>query len=137
MEEAMKLHCRSKRVDNIKTNKDILGLDENGWYDDELTRLKRHIDSQRNYLKSVEKHKDRLEIFYLPAYCPNMNPQELVNQDVKANANNFRALKSLKDLTINLRICLIISLHFRPLTLAGIGKFLPPLRLMLFLRISK
>ena len=32
-----------------------------------------------------------------------MNPQELVNQDVKANANNFRALKSLNDLMINLR----------------------------------
>ena len=38
----------------------------------------------------VEKHKDRLEIFYFPAYCPDMNPQELVNQDVKANANNFQ-----------------------------------------------
>ena len=32
-----------------------------------------------------------------------MNPQELVNQDVKANANNFLALKALKDLMINLR----------------------------------
>lgn len=51
----------------------------------------------------VEKHKDKLELFYLPPYCPDMNPQELVNQDVKANSNNFHALKSLKDLTINLR----------------------------------
>ncbi len=51
----------------------------------------------------VEKHKDKLELFYLPPYCPDMNPQELVNQDVKANSNNFRALKSLNDLTINLR----------------------------------
>lgn len=51
----------------------------------------------------VEKHKDKLELFYLPPYCPDMNPQELVNQDVKANANNFRALKSLNDLMINLR----------------------------------
>ena len=59
-----------------------------------------HSKKVKNY---VEKHKDRLEIFYLPAYCPDMNPQELVNQDVKANANNFRALKSLKDLMINLR----------------------------------
>ncbi len=32
-----------------------------------------------------------------------MNPQELVNQDVKANANNFRALMKLEDLTINVR----------------------------------
>ena len=32
-----------------------------------------------------------------------MNPQELVNQDVKANSNNCRALKCVNDLTINLR----------------------------------
>lgn len=51
----------------------------------------------------VEKHKERLELFYLPPYSPDMNPQELVNQDVKANSNNFRALKSITDLTINLR----------------------------------
>lgn len=51
----------------------------------------------------VEKHKDKLELFYLPPYCPDMNPQELVNQDVKANSNNFRVLKSVNDLTINLR----------------------------------
>lgn len=51
----------------------------------------------------IEKHKDKIELFYLPPYCPDMNPQELVNQDVKANSNNFRALKCVNDLTINLR----------------------------------
>ena len=38
-----------------------------------------HSKKVKNY---VEKHKKRLKIFYLPAYCPDMNPQELVNQDV-------------------------------------------------------
>jgi len=47
--------------------------------------------------------KERLELFYLPPYCPDMNPQELVNQDVKANSGNFRSVKSVTDLTINLR----------------------------------
>ena len=51
----------------------------------------------------VEKYKDKIELFYLPPYCPDMNPQELVNQDVKANSNNFRALKCVNDLIINLR----------------------------------
>ncbi len=51
----------------------------------------------------VERHKDKLELFYLPSYCPDMNPQELVNQNVKANSNNFLVLKSVKDLTINVR----------------------------------
>ena len=40
-----------------------------------------------------------------------MNPQELVNQDVKANANNFRALKSLNELMINLR-CYLTQIQF-------------------------
>jgi transposase len=51
----------------------------------------------------VEKHKDKLELFYLPPYCPDLNPQELVNQDVKANSGNFRSIKCIDDLTINVR----------------------------------
>lgn len=34
----------------------------------------------------LEKKKDRIEIFFLPAYSPELNPDELVNQDVKTNA---------------------------------------------------
>lgn len=51
----------------------------------------------------VDKHKDKLKLFYLPPYCPDMNPEELVNQDVKANSGNFKVVKSVHDLTINLR----------------------------------
>jgi transposase len=50
----------------------------------------------------VGKHRDKLELFYLPPYCPDMNPQELVHQEVKANSGNFKAVKSRNDLTINL-----------------------------------
>jgi len=59
-----------------------------------------HAKKVKDY---VEKHKEKLQLFFLPPYCPEMNPQELVNQDVKANANNFRALMKLEDLTINVR----------------------------------
>jgi len=51
----------------------------------------------------VEKHKEKIELFFLPPYYPDMNPQELVNQDVKTNANNFRLLKTIDDLKINVR----------------------------------
>jgi transposase len=27
----------------------------------------------------VEKHKEKIQLFFLPPYCPDMNPQELVN----------------------------------------------------------
>lgn len=31
-------------------------------------------------------HLDRIEIFYLPGYCPELNPDELLNHDVKSQA---------------------------------------------------
>jgi transposase len=34
----------------------------------------------------VEKHQDRIRLIYLPAYSPELNPGEYLNQDVKANA---------------------------------------------------
>jgi transposase len=33
----------------------------------------------------VEKHKDRLELVYLPAYSPDLNPDEYLNNDLKQN----------------------------------------------------
>jgi transposase len=34
----------------------------------------------------LERHAARLEIFFLPGYSPNLNPDEFLNQDVKSNA---------------------------------------------------
>jgi len=34
----------------------------------------------------VAQHSDQLELFYLPAYSPEQNPDEYLNQDIKANA---------------------------------------------------
>lgn len=34
----------------------------------------------------VAAHKDRIELFFLPAYSPDLNPDEFLNQDVKNNA---------------------------------------------------
>ena len=34
----------------------------------------------------VAEHADRLRLFYLPGYSPKLNPDELLNQDVKSNA---------------------------------------------------
>jgi transposase len=51
----------------------------------------------------VEKNKDRIALFYLPPYSPEINPQELVNQEVKAHANNFKVVRKLDDLMTNVR----------------------------------
>ena len=34
----------------------------------------------------IAEHADRIELFLLPGYSPELNPDELVNQDVKTNA---------------------------------------------------
>jgi len=36
--------------------------------------------------KWLEENAERIEIFFLPAYSPELNTDELVNQDVKTNA---------------------------------------------------
>jgi transposase len=33
----------------------------------------------------LEEHTDRIELFFLPRYSPELNPQEYVNQDLKTN----------------------------------------------------
>jgi transposase len=46
----------------------------------------------------VAEHADRIELFLLPGYAPELNPDELLNQDVKSNAVGRRRPKDQKDL---------------------------------------
>lgn len=47
----------------------------------------------------IERHQDKLAVYYLPSYSPELNPDELLNQDVKTNivgklrASNAHELK--------------------------------------------
>jgi transposase len=54
----------------------------------------------------LEKRKNKIEPFFLPPYAPELNPQELANQDVKFHAGNFRVMKTKDDLLINMRLYL-------------------------------
>jgi transposase len=47
--------------------------------------------------------KDRIEVFYLPKYAPERNPDEYLNCDVKANINTDGLPKDRADLTGKLR----------------------------------
>ena len=51
----------------------------------------------------VEKRADRLSLFYLPGYSPELNPDELVNQDVKSNAVGRKRARDVKELMENVR----------------------------------
>jgi len=49
------------------------------------------------------KHANQIRLFYLPGYSPELNPDELLNQDVKGNAIGRRRAKNQKELVANTR----------------------------------
>ena len=51
----------------------------------------------------VEEHNDRIELFYLPAYSPDLNPDEYLNQDYKQSANRNKVPTTKKQLEKNTR----------------------------------
>lgn len=51
----------------------------------------------------VEAHADRLELFFLPPYSPELNPDEFLNQDVKSNAVGRKRPTDLAELMTNAR----------------------------------
>ena len=48
-------------------------------------RLKAHDDDRVHQWE--EAHKDRIQLFYLPKYSPEMNPTEYLNNDMKESVN--------------------------------------------------
>jgi transposase len=54
----------------------------------------------KNWLK---KNESRIRLFYLPGYSPELNPDEMLNQDVKSNAVGRRRAYHQDELISNLR----------------------------------
>jgi transposase len=53
--------------------------------------------------KWVRQRPDRLRLFFLPAYAPELNPDELLNHDVKANALGRRRPKDRQEMIADVR----------------------------------
>jgi transposase len=51
----------------------------------------------------LQENAERIELFYLPGYSPQLNPDEMLNQDTKANAVGRRRARSLPELMANVR----------------------------------
>lgn len=51
----------------------------------------------------VEGHSDRIRLIFLPGYSPELNPDEYLNQDVKANAAGRLRPRNREDLLRNVR----------------------------------
>jgi len=61
----------------------------------------------------VEKNGGRIRLFFLPSYSPELNPDELLNQDVKANASGRMRAKAQAELIQNVR-CFLRKRQWKP-----------------------
>jgi transposase len=66
----------------------------------------------------LEKHKDEIEVFYLPPYAPEYNPDELLNGDLKRGISKRPCPRSEKELEHNVRSHLK-SVQLRPDKIQG------------------
>lgn len=57
----------------------------------------------------VDKHSARIQLFFLPAYCPELNPDELLNNDLKTNAVGRTTVFTAGELQSNLHAYLRIT----------------------------
>ena len=57
-----------------------------------LDNLRVHHSKQFNFW--LKNKKERIEVFYLPSYSPNMNPDERLNRDLKTNLYVDSSIKS-------------------------------------------
>jgi transposase len=51
----------------------------------------------------LEKHKNEIEVFFLPPYTPEYNPDEYLNSDLKREVGNHPIPRSEKDIVKNVR----------------------------------
>lgn len=49
----------------------------------------------------AEEHADEIELFFIPSYAPETNPDEFLNRDLKKNVHGKRAPKSFEELKCN------------------------------------
>jgi len=66
-----------------------------------LDNLRAH--HSRKVAEWLEKHRDEIEVFFLPPYTPEYNPDELLNSDLKRGISKRSMPRSEKDLEHNVR----------------------------------
>jgi len=49
------------------------------------------VHRSRQVKRWMYKNRKRIQVFYLPGYSPQLNPDELLNQDVKTNCGRSKA----------------------------------------------
>jgi transposase len=59
----------------------------------------------------LEKYKEKIEVFFLPAYAPELNPDEMLNRNVKSNVTYSNLFASQNDLFSTLKSYLFSLQH--------------------------
>lgn len=60
-----------------------------------------HVSGRvRNWVRG---HRDKIRLFFLPGYSPDLNPDELLNQDVKTNAVGRKRPHNKEEMVRNVR----------------------------------
>ncbi len=76
-----------KLISNARTNKKILLVLDNARY--------HHAKILKEFL---EMHKDKLELFFLPAYSPDLNAIEMLWRKTRRNVTHNRYFKNINEL---------------------------------------
>ena len=53
--------------------------------------------------KMIDLYKEKIEVFFLPAYAPKLNPDEMLNRNVKSNITYSNLFTSQNDLIATLK----------------------------------
>lgn len=61
------------------------------------------VHRSRKVKKWLEKNNHHIHLFFLPSYSPELNPDEVLNQDVKSNAVGRRRASNKQELISNVR----------------------------------
>ena len=61
------------------------------------------IHHAKTVSKWLAEHKDEIEVFFLPPYAPEYNPDEYLNSDMKRDIGNRAMPRSEKDIVKNIR----------------------------------
>ena len=61
------------------------------------------VHTSRETEKWLEAHQDQIEVVFLPAYSPELNPDEMLNQDAKGNAVGRQKPRTQMEMAHNLR----------------------------------
>jgi transposase len=59
-----------------------------------------HIKSVKQWL---EEHQEQIEVFYLPSYLPELNPDEYLNSNLKTKVHSGTPIRNRNDLEIKTR----------------------------------